>query len=162
MRIHSSGEKYIAWCCKLHIEDKEKCSIQFIREDDLEIAFVTMINKLIFAHKLILKPLIESLRGVNKANSISRINELEEWMKENLKRRQTLVTLMSKGYLESAVFNKETNELISEFDELQKQKDRLSYDINGEFTKTEEVGKLYKFVQKAEMLTSFDEDVFKK
>ncbi len=161
-RIHSSGEKYIAWCCKLHIEDKEKCSRQFIREDDLEKAFVTMMNKLIFAHKIIIKPLLESLRGVNKANSISRVNELEVLMDENLKQRQTLVTLMSKGYLESAIFNEENNELTTEFDELKKEKERLSYEMNGELSKLEEVGNLYKFVQKAEMFISFDADVFEK
>ncbi len=160
-RIHSSGEKYIAWCCKLHIEDKEKCSMQFIREADLERAFVTMINKLIFAHKLILKPLIENLRGINKADSILLINELEEKMEQNIKRRQTLVTLLTKGYLEPALFNGENNELLNEFDELQRQKDSLSFEINGELTKTEEIGKLYKFTQKTEMLTSFDADIFK-
>ena len=136
--------------------------MQFIRESNLERAFVSMMNKLIFAHKLVLKPLIESLRGINKADSILLINELEEKMEQNIKRRQTLVTLMTKGYLEPAVFNEENNELLREFDELQKEKDNLSYEINGELTKTEEVGKLYKFAQKAEILTSFDADVFKK
>lgn len=159
-RIHSSGENYIAWCCKLHIEDKEKCSMQFIREDDLEKAFITMINKLVFSHKLILKPLLDSLRKSTKVDSISRINELKKLMEQNLERRQTLVTLMAKGYLESAVFNKESNELASEFDELQKQKDVLSYEKNGELSQVEEVTKLYKILRKAEMYTSFNADVF--
>ena len=159
-RIHGNGEKYIAWCCTLHIEDKDKCSMQFIREVDLERAFVTMINKLIFAHRIILKPLLDSLRGVNKADNISRINEIEEMMEQNLNRRQALVTLMTKGYLEPALFNGENNELLNEFEELQKEKDCLSFEINGELTKVEEVAKLYKFIQKAEMLTSFDAGIF--
>ena len=54
-RIHSSTlSRYAAWCCNTHIEDKDSCSMKYIRDDAVKAAFVTMANKLIFAHSMIL------------------------------------------------------------------------------------------------------------
>jgi hypothetical protein len=58
-RIHSSGRHKIAWCCSTHIADIQKCSMIYIPEFDFEYAFVTMINKLIFGHEAVLKPLLQ-------------------------------------------------------------------------------------------------------
>ena len=57
-RIHSTGRHTIAWCCTNHIEDAEKCSLKYIPEPDFEYAFVTMMNKLIFGHQAVLRPLL--------------------------------------------------------------------------------------------------------
>lgn len=35
--------------------------MKFIRDEDLKLAFVTMLNKLVFGHKLILKPYLLAL-----------------------------------------------------------------------------------------------------
>jgi site-specific DNA recombinase len=44
-RIHSTGaKKYVAWCCSRHLKQVTECSMQFIRDEDLKIAFVTMIS----------------------------------------------------------------------------------------------------------------------
>ncbi|MEG0579970.1 MAG: zinc ribbon domain-containing protein, partial [Niameybacter sp.] len=159
-RIHDSGKKYVAWCCTLHIADKEQCSMQFIRQADLELAFVTMMNKLIFGKKLILKPLLESLRGSSKTDGPLQIQEIETRLEQNMDRIQTLTNLMTKGYLEPAMFTGENNRLRQEAEDLQKMKVNLSYEINGEMSKTEEVSRLLKFIEKAEMLTAFKAEVF--
>lgn len=159
-RIHSSGQKYVAWCCTLHIADKEQCSMQFIRESDLEGAFVTMMNKLIYGKKLILKPLLEALRGVSKTDNFLQIQALESKLEKINERRETLTHLMAKGYLESALFNQENNQLIQEEQELRLTKENLSQDVNGELTKIDEVSNLVKYVQKAEILTEFNAELF--
>lgn len=159
-RIHSNGRTYVAWCCKLHIQDKEQCSMQFIRESDVEFAFVTMMNKLIYGNKWILKPLFQSLRETNRTESFLQIQALEEKLEKNTERRQTLMNLMTKGYLEVALFHQENNELLQEAEELRLKKERLFNEINGEMTKTEEVSRLLKFTEKAEMLTKFDANIF--
>ena len=55
------GRHRIAWCCSIHIEDIKKCSMKY-PESAFEYAFVTMMNKLIFGHEFVLKPLLTSLR----------------------------------------------------------------------------------------------------
>jgi len=160
-RIHSTSRiKYAAWCCNQHIEDISKCSLQFIREDTLEQAFVRMMNKMVFGRKVVLKPLLDALRETSRTDGLWRINELESRLEKNLERRQVLMGLMTKGYLEPALFNQENNELLAEVEQMNIEKENLSFTINGELTRTEEVSRLLRFANKEEMLTVFDGDLF--
>lgn len=160
-RIHSAGKvKYAAWCCGQHIDDISKCSMQFIREDAIEQAFVTMMNKLMFGRKIVLKPLMNALRETSRAEGLERINEIESRLEQNLERRKTLVGVVEKGYLEPSLFKQWDNELLTEAEQLNREKDSLSYAINGELTRAEEISTLWKFVNKDEMLTAFDGDLF--
>lgn len=51
--------------------------MQFIRDEDIKTAFVTMMNKLIYGQKFILRPLLNGLRNQNNVASFRRIEELE-------------------------------------------------------------------------------------
>lgn len=160
-RIHySTHQKYIAWCCSRHIEKKEDCSMQFIRNDAVEAAFTTMMNKLVYGHRKILRPLLDSLRRVDDDESYHRVNELEDKIEAVMERGQVLAGLMTKGYLEPALFSKEKNELAAELDHLQGQKDILIKMMNGNLSKIEEVSRLLKFASKSEMLIAFDSGLF--
>lgn len=132
----------------------------FIREDAIEQAFVTMMNKLVFGRKQVLKPLLDALLETSRTDGLGRINELELRLEKNLERRQVLMGLMAKGYLEPALFNQENNELLAEAARVNSEKENLSHAINGELTRTEEVSSLLRFVNKEEMLTDFDGDLF--
>ena len=160
-RIHSkNGGKYVAWCCGKHIDDVTACSMKFIRNADVEKAFVTMMNKLVYGRRFVLRPLLESLREMDQSDSFGMIQELELRMEKNAEQRQILTGLMAKGYLEPALFNKENNELLQEAAELEMQKNGLSHSVNGEMVKTGEVEALLKFAEKGEMLTAFDGELF--
>ena len=63
----------------------------------MEVAFTTMINKLIFGHKSVLRPLLDNLRGANDTDNYRRIKELEMRMEAILERSQVLTGLMTKG-----------------------------------------------------------------
>jgi len=71
-----------------------------------------------------------------------------------------LVKLMAKGYLEPALFNRESNELRMELDNYIEQKEALIQAVNGELSKVQEVSNLMKFTNKAEMIDSFDDQLF--
>lgn len=160
-RIHySTHQKYIAWCCSRHIEKKEDCSMQFIRNDAVEAAFTTMMNKLVYGHRKILRPLLDSLRRVDDDDSYHRVNELEERIEAAMERGQVLAGLMTKGYLEPALFNREKSELAAELEHLQGQKDILIKMMNGNLSKIEEVSRFLKFASKSEMLKTFDSGLF--
>ena len=134
--------------------------MQFIRNDAVEAAFTTMMNKLVYGHREILRPLPDSLRRVDDDGSYHRVNELEDKIEAVIERGQVLAGLMTKGYLEPALFNKEKNELAVELEHLQGQKDILIKMMNGNLSKIEEVSRLLKFASKSKMLTAFDSELF--
>ena len=155
-----NGKHYIAWCCSKHISQITECSMQFIRDEDIKTAFVTMMNKLIFGQKFILRPLLQGLRNQNNAASFRRIEELETKIESNMEQSQVLTGLMAKGYLEPALFNKEKNALEAERDRLLAEKDQLTRSVNGDFAKVDEVDRLLKFATKSKMLTAYEDELF--
>lgn len=134
--------------------------MQFIRDEDIKTAFLTMMNKLIFGHKFILRPLLNGLRSQNNAESFRRIEELETKIENNMEQSQMLTGLMAKGYLEPTLFNKEKNSLEAERESLFAEKEQLTHSVNGNFTKVEEVDRLLKFTTKSKMLTAYKDELF--
>lgn len=55
---------YIAWSCSTHLENRKACSMLYVEDTAIKVAFITMVNKLVFGHKDILKPLMRSIRGI--------------------------------------------------------------------------------------------------
>ena len=143
-----------------HISNITECSMQFIRDEDIKTAFVTMMNKLIYGQKFILRPLLNGLRNQNNVASFRRIEELETKIENNMEQSQMLTGLMAKGYLEPALFNKEKNSLEAERERLLVEKDQLTRSVNGNFTKVEEVDRLLKFATKSQMLTAYEDELF--
>ena len=76
-RIHSGGAE-IAWVCSTHITDLRRCPAKYMRDDILKAAFITMLNKLIFSRKTILKPLYDALRANSTDESIKRMQDCLE------------------------------------------------------------------------------------
>jgi len=161
-RVHSSGRKYIAWCCSTHIADIKKCSMKYIPDSSFEFTFVTMMNKLIFGHQIVLRPLLVSLRGMNSDDSLASIQELDKKLEENAEQQNVLVNLMAKGYLDRAVYKKSNNNLLLEAERLQRQKESINRLLHSGNQHLSEVSALLQYATKATMLTSFDGDIFKR
>jgi len=159
-RTHTSGKHPYAWCCFTHIQDKQKCSMKYIPEPDLEYAFVTMMNKLVFGHEAVLKPLLVSLRGMNSDDTLENIRVIDIKLEENEKQRNVLVGLMTKKYLEPAVYNKSNNELLQEAERLRRQKESITRFLNNDFQSLNAVSALLQYVSKASMLEGFDGELF--
>ena len=100
-----SGD-YVAWTCTTHLESKADCSMLYISDEGIKLAFLTMMNKLVYGHNVILKPLLRNLRGMDDKDRLLRIQELEIQIESNIDRKQILTNLMATGVLEPAVFNK--------------------------------------------------------
>lgn len=50
--------------------------MKYIPESDFEYAFVTMMNKLIFGHEFVLRPLLTSLRGLDSDETLETFRHL--------------------------------------------------------------------------------------
>ena len=160
-RIHyKPSGSYIAWCCTHHIEDKHSCSMKYITDDGIKAALLTMMNKLIFAHQSVLKPLLHSLKGFDDKDRLLQIQEYETRLEKNMEQRQVLTSLMASGLLEPALFSKENNALILEEKRLQEEKKQMINTVSGDRTKIEALETLMKFASGSEMLTEYSEEAF--
>ena len=160
-RIHyKPSGSYIAWCCTHHIEDRHSCSMKYITDDGIKTAFLTMMNKLVFAHQSVLKPLLHSLQGFDDKNRLLQIQEYETKLEKNMEQRQVLTSVMASGLLEPALFSKKITALILEEKQLQEGKKQTINTVSGDRTKIEALEKLMKFVLGSEMLTEYSDEIF--
>ena len=160
-RIHyKPSGNYAAWSCKNHIENKYACSMKYVTDDALKTAFLTMMNKLIFACRKMLIPLLRNLQGYHDKGYLLQIQEYEMKLEKNIEKRQVLMSLMSGGLLESALFNKENNALILEEQRLREEKNKVIYSVSGDRTKVETLQELIKCISGREFLTEYDDELF--
>lgn len=160
-RIHNKPSgNYVAWCCTHHIENKDACSMKYITDDNIKVAFLTMMNKLIFSHQVVLRPLLRSLQGLDDKDRLLQIQECETKLEKNIEQRQVLTSLMASGILEPALFNSENNTLNQEKEMLEAEKNKLMHSVSGDRTRFDALEKLIKYVSGSEMLTDYDDEVF--
>lgn len=160
-RIHyKPSGAYVAWCCSRHIETVDACSMKYITDDALKAAFLTMMNKLVFSHQTVLRPLLNALKGSNDKERLLQIEELETKLDKNAEQRQVLTGLMASGYLEPALFNKESNTLTAEADMLRQKKDSLMHSMSGDRSKVDELESLMQFSAKNGMVTEYLDELF--
>lgn len=136
--------------------------MKFIRDEDLKFAFVTMLNKLVFGHKLILKPYLLTLRNSSTDSSIQRIQQLRLLIEQNTGQQETLTRLMANGFIDRALFGRELNAIMAQTDEYRTEIDMLSNSVTGDGAKLKETERLIKLVERGRMFTEFDSDLFTK
>ena len=110
--------------------------MQFIRDDDLKLAFTTMMNKLVFSSKVILKPYVEGIRDGSSDDSFHRIQELTTQLAKNTEQREELQKLTAQGFIDNSV----------------------SSDVSKVTAATD----LLHFAEKGEMLGAYDGELFEK
>ena len=154
-----SGD-YIAWTCGKHIENRHACSMLYVEETAIHDAFVTMINKLVFGHQKILKPLLESLKSTDDKDKLNMIRRIDQEIENTAMQKQTLVGLAAQGILEPAIYNEECSALAIEEERLLVEKKNLVSDIGGDRTKLKELEKLMQFTAKGHMIEHFEDGIF--
>ncbi len=160
-RIHTSTYvKYPAWVCNTHLTDTSKCSMLYLKDDDIKLAFATMINKLIYCHKLVLKPYLESLQANTSDKALLRIQQLETLLEQNAEQRETLHKLMAQGYIDQILFTQENNALLTQANDFRSDIEALNRSVTGDTSKVYETERLIHFCERGEMLLEYSEDLF--
>lgn len=160
-RIHSSTYgKYAAWVCNTHLKDTSRCSMLYIRDDDLKLAFITMINKLVYCHKLVLKPYLKALQENTGDASLLRIQQLEILLEQNTEQRETLHKLMGQGYIDQILFTQENNALLSQANDYRNEIEALNRSQSLDATKVYETERLLHFCERGEMQMEYSEELF--
>lgn len=157
---YSAGRSYIAWSCIGHIEDKESCSVLFLRDGEIKATFTTMMNKLAFSHKLILEPLFKSISQIDEESDRERMDAIDKRMEQLMEERNTLITLMAKGFLEPALFNQERNVLDSEMKNLSTEKTNLVSNSASGVWRANEIKDLINYVSADNFNGDYTEELF--
>lgn len=160
-RIHSEGEQsYAAWTCPTHLKDKEACTMKFLREDRIEQAFTTMMNKLIFAHEAVLGTLLRSLRSETYSETLERIQALDERLQKNLEARDNLQTIRAKGYLADDLYRENEAALREESAAMDEERRALAVRVSTDIRRAESVQTLLRFARNSTMRKTFDAAAF--
>ena len=160
-RVHNSThQKYTAWCCNTHIENKNACSMLYVRDDVIKTAFITMINKLIFGNNILLKPLAENLKNHTEDRRLLRIQQIQKELLQNTEKRETMQKLMAQGYIDHILYNKENNELLTEADNLRKEADMIYANLTGNSSRINSVKELMRFADKSDMQVEYNDELF--
>ena len=160
-RHHYNGkDKYIAWTCSEHLKDINKCSMKFIKDKNIKLAFVTLVNKLVFGKDSILIPLLETLKSVDSKGEVEKINKIEDSLEKIKERKEVLNKLITSGVLDASIYAKESSEISSEESYLLKEKERSKKAILGNDEEIRELEKLIGILDKSKMIDHFEDDLF--
>ena len=142
-RIHDHGSE-IAWACTTHIDDIQKCSMKYVRDDALKATITTMMNKLIFGRKLILFPYLAELKRCN-ANS-EEIKLLKAELIKEAEKIDVLRHLLADKIIKPAMFIQDQNASNKRSEELRRQITQLSQIDTGNSEMVAETEKLLHFL----------------
>ena len=134
--------------------------MKYIRDDEIKAAFVTMLNKLIYGHRLILAPYLKALENSSGDEAIQRIQHLELLLAQNSEQRETLTKLMAQGYIDQILYNRETNALLLQAETYRSDIEAITICMTGDSAKVTETNLLLHFVSHADMLTAYSEELF--
>ena len=131
-----------------------------IKEETVHTAFVAMMNKLYSNRNEILKPLLDGLKQLDNSGKYIEIQKIEKQIKEIQEQGQVLVGLLSKGYLDPALYNEKNNLLSKQGEELREKKRLLQSDMAGDNAIGGEVKELYQYLCKeGRFLDAFPEEL---
>ena len=159
-RIHQRGTSYIAWACIGHQKDKNSCSMLYLEDEAIKGAYITMMNKVIYGHGLILKPLMRNLRAMNSEDRLLRISEIDGELEQIREQEDTLIKLASEGLLDSSKYTASSTTLQIRAKDLHEDRTRLLNTEKDNRLATEALSRLMEFAAKGKMMTEFDDELF--
>ncbi|TDT71513.1 DNA invertase Pin-like site-specific DNA recombinase [Hypnocyclicus thermotrophus] len=162
-RTHYTAKgSYIAWTCQTHIEHKDKCTMKYIRDDEIHKAFVLMMNKLIYGYKVVLKPLQAALKTMNGEERITALANLDERIVKNTDRKRVITELVGKGFLDATFFTKELSDIAAEAEMLAQEKKRLENSATGNQKQRLELDTLIHYIVKKPEIREFEDTLFER
>lgn len=157
------GKPYekVQWCCRQHILDNSKCSQKAIREDDLQWTFTVMWNKLVSNYEELITPLLDMLKKLRMDEQQEQeIGKCSNRIMELTEQGHILSRLVSKGYIDHAVFIERQNSLTIELAAMKKKRSQL-LDNNGFDTEIAGTEQLLELIRNnPHVIEEYREDLF--
>lgn len=157
----TGGKTY--WVCRRHDSDKADCPIPQIPELEITAAILRLYHKLKLGQETVLRPVLTQLqelreRELRSNRKISDIdNEIARISEQNL----VLVRLKSKGYVDSALYLSQMDEIEHKLRELRKLRRRL-LETAGEDRQIQETERMLEYLTDSpEWLDEVTSDLFR-
>ena len=151
----------LGYSCCGHVEDKEKCDLLSIYDDAVRSAFVTTMNKLIFAKNAVLIP----MRNAPAADSDKmriRLDEIDLELEEVANRKSQILRFFTNGFLDPAVYENESTNLTEKERQLNEERRYVSSCLAGGNEKGKALDALISSVSRRKPLTEFEDALFLK
>ncbi|WP_100064986.1 recombinase family protein [Miniphocaeibacter massiliensis] len=162
-RTHYStnNTSYIAWTCETRLSNPDSCSIKFIRDEDIKVAFLNMVNKLIFSRKLVIEKPLTELTKDNGSMVEKDIKVIGAEIKGLHGRHERLNDLLKAKLIDDNSYSEEIQRIDNKLEVLnQKKQEKIQEKIDISF-KIKELNKLNKLLMNQRYLTIFNEDYFR-
>lgn len=117
----------VYWTCRRHDSHKDLCPISQIPEEQVVTAVLRMYHKLKRHREQILSPLLNQLTELREKElrSNRKINDIDKEIAQLTEQNLVLVRLKSKGYVDSALYLSQTNEIDFKLHELRRLRRRI-------------------------------------
>lgn len=160
-RTHTlPNRKYIAWCCMTHINNKEQCAMKYVADEKLKVAFLMMVNKLIFSKDIILKPLYHKLETWTGLEHDIDYQEMKNKLGVIKHKIEDSEQLYQQGYLNQTIYQNMQTKLFEERDHLINQMNQLEQNDVDMMTIQSQLKELITTLNKKEYLTEYDDNLF--
>lgn len=120
--VQTAGGKRAFWVCRSHLADPSLCQMRKIREDDLQNAYITMLNKLAYSRSILLLPYLNSITEKEQQKMDQQLNRIQDRLQVIRRNRDDLVRRYSRGSLAAAEFFKKTTACRREEQQLKREK----------------------------------------
>lgn len=151
---------HFGFACNTHVKDKDSCGMKAVPEEPVKAAFATMMNKLTWGRGRILLPYAKMLKEKQNAMALGRLDELDALLEKNACRRAQVTQFFTKGLLDPAVYEEESDALTEEKERLEAERDALTAHAAGGRAQREALEQLLKYTARGNMLTGFDDALF--
>lgn len=152
---------YIAWTCSNQLKDPELCGIKFIKEYHLRVAFINMLNKLVFGRKEILEETIQKLSQLDP-QSASKRDKLSDELKEVQDKLYELTKLVESDIIDQAFFYEEENHLLKEKKRIYAKLRRIDSKEHQYSYQLQELKELYYALDRRKYFTRYEDDLMKR
>ncbi len=120
--VQTAGGKRAFWVCRKHLADPSSCDQRKIREDALQNAYITMLNKLSYSRNVLLLPYINAVAAEDDRQIQQRLSRIWTKLQVIRTRRDDLVRRYSHGSLTASEFFEKTVACRREESELLREK----------------------------------------
>src|SRR5699024_3788763 len=100
------------------------------------------------------------LETSNQDEDFQMITEIEKQIEVTKEELNTLIQLMTKGFLEPAIFNQQKIELSQRHMKLKEEREQLLYLINDGSNQLSEVKRIIKYLKQVNFIAALDEETF--
>ncbi|MBB1068934.1 recombinase family protein [Limosilactobacillus sp. RRLNB_1_1] len=150
----------ICWACQKHLYSAKQCPVKAVPEQDIQNAFCTMMNKLIFSRKFLLDPLVQELKE-NFNDPDGELGKLTNQIKANDQKAETLMSLVEEGLIDKGIYINQTAELEQSTYQCQQRIKQINSNNTDNANNLEDFRDLLRCCQQGQMLDDFDSELFK-